>query len=57
MKALLDDVFSHDSSMFISFTTHALAIMAILRVLGHREFRIVTGSMVPVLVRAEATID
>ena len=57
MKALLDDVFSHDESMFISFTTHALAIMALVRVLGHREFRIVTGSMLPVLVKAEIAVS
>jgi hypothetical protein len=53
MKVLLDDVFSHDDSTFISFTSHALAIMALLRVLGHRNFKIVTGSTIPILVRAE----
>lgn len=53
MKMLLDDVFSHDESTFISFTSHALAIMALLRVLRHREFKLVTGSTIPVLVRAE----
>ena len=54
MKLLLDDVFSHDDSTFISFTSHALAIQSLLRVLGHREFKLVTGSTIPILVRAVA---
>lgn len=53
LKAFLDDVFTHDSSTFISFTSHSGAIGSILRVLGHREFRLQTGGAIPVLVKAE----
>ncbi|KAI4144929.1 MAG: hypothetical protein L6R39_003981 [Caloplaca ligustica] len=53
IKRLLDDVFSTDDSAFISFTSHSGAICALLRVLGHREFRLCTGGVIPVLVRAE----
>lgn len=53
MKKLLDDIFSHDSNTFISLTSHSGAISSILRVLGHRKFQLVTGSVIPVLVRAD----
>jgi broad specificity phosphatase PhoE len=53
LRQLLDDVFSHDESMFISMTSHGGAIAAILRVVGHRPFSLRTGAVVPVLVRVE----
>ena len=53
MKELLDDIFANDESVFVSLTSHSLAIGSILRVLGHREFRVATGSVIPVLVKAE----
>lgn len=34
-------------------TSHSGAISGILRVLGHREFRLVTGSVIPVLVKSD----
>ncbi|KAL9000536.1 MAG: hypothetical protein Q9169_000829 [Polycauliona sp. 2 TL-2023] len=52
MKMLLDDVFEHDDSTFISLTSHSGAICSLLRVLGHREFRLVTGGVIPVLAKA-----
>ena len=53
IKKFLDDIFSHDSSNFISLTSHSGAIASILRVIGHRDFPLVTGSVIPVLVRAK----
>ncbi|KAI9831693.1 MAG: hypothetical protein M1819_004759 [Sarea resinae] len=53
MKKLLDDVFTHDGSAFISFTSHSGAIASILRVLQHREFPLLTGAAIPVLVKAK----
>lgn len=50
---LLDDVFGTDGSSFVSFTSHSGAIGSLLRVLGHQEFRLATGAVIPVLVRAE----
>ncbi|KAL8700666.1 MAG: hypothetical protein Q9201_005321 [Fulgogasparrea decipioides] len=52
MQRLLDDIFRHDSTTFISFTCHSGAISSLLRVLGHREFRLPTGAVIPVLVKA-----
>ncbi|KAL8674636.1 MAG: hypothetical protein Q9168_000944 [Polycauliona sp. 1 TL-2023] len=52
VKMLLDDIFEHDESVFISLTSHSGAICSLLRVLGHREFRLVTGGVIPVLVKA-----
>ncbi|KAL8940908.1 MAG: hypothetical protein Q9216_002538 [Gyalolechia sp. 2 TL-2023] len=57
MKELLDDVFGSDSSTFVSFTSHSGAISSLLRVLGHREFRLVTGGVIPVLVRAKSVVE
>ncbi|KAL8726084.1 MAG: hypothetical protein Q9181_006181 [Wetmoreana brouardii] len=54
MQRLLDDIFRHDSSTFISFTCHSGGISSLLRVLGHREFRLPTGAVIPVLVKAES---
>ncbi|MCJ1338970.1 hypothetical protein MMC09_004259 [Bachmanniomyces sp. S44760] len=53
LKRLLDDVFENDHASFVSFTSHSGAIASILRVLGHRKFPLVTGAVMPVLVRCE----
>ena len=55
MKKLLDDIFDHDDSTYISFTTHSGSISSLLRIIKHREFRIPTGALIPVLVKAEIT--
>ncbi|RJE18495.1 hypothetical protein PHISCL_09171 [Aspergillus sclerotialis] len=49
----LSDVFAHDENVFMSFTAHSGAITSILEVVGHREFALATGGVIPVLVRAE----
>lgn len=53
LRGFLDDVFAHDSNTFLSFTSHSGAIAAILRAVGHRPFRLPTGSVMAVLVKAE----
>ena len=53
LKRLLDDVFQNDNSTYISFTTHSAAISALQRNLGHRLFRLQTGGVMPILVKAE----
>ena len=53
MKKLLDDIFTHDDSTYISFTTHSGSIASLLRVVGHPEFYIPTGAVIPVLIKAE----
>ncbi|KAI4276528.1 MAG: hypothetical protein LQ337_002410 [Flavoplaca oasis] len=55
-KAVLDDVFSTDDETYISITSHSGEIASLLRVLGHRPFRLATGAVIPVLVKAE-TVD
>ena len=57
MKSLLDDVFELDGSTFVSLTTHSGAIRSLLRVLGHREFRLVTGGVIAVLVKVVRVCD
>lgn len=50
-QSLLGDVFEHDENLFISFTSHSGAIASLQRVLGHREFRVPTGGMMPFLIK------
>lgn len=52
-KKWLDQVFSEDNSTWISVTSHSGEIASTLRVLGHQEFSLNTGAVIPVLVKAE----
>ncbi|KAI1856839.1 hypothetical protein JX265_011480 [Neoarthrinium moseri] len=52
-QRLLEDIFSNDSSPFVSLTTHSYALSAILRVIGAPKFRIAEATMVPLFIKAE----
>jgi len=52
-KIALDQIFASDDAQVISITTHSGETSSLLRVLGHRSFSLVTGAVIPVLVRAE----
>ncbi|KAI6793906.1 phosphoglycerate mutase-like protein [Hortaea werneckii] len=52
-KIALDSVFSSDDHTWISITSHSGEIASMLRVLGHQSFRLNTGAVIPVLVKAE----
>lgn len=52
-KKWLDQVFSTDDHTWISVTSHSGEIASTLRVLGHQEFSLNTGAVIPVLVKAE----
>jgi broad specificity phosphatase PhoE len=56
MKVLLDDIFTHDSNVCISLTAHSGTIAASLYTLGHRQFPLLTGGVIPVLVKAENVV-
>lgn len=51
-QELLDDIFEHDQHTFIAFTSHSGAEASLLRVIGHREFRLPTGALLPLFVKA-----
>ena len=53
-KKWLDQIFSEDKSTWISITSHSGEIASTLRVLGHQEFSLNTGAVIPVLVKAES---
>ncbi|MCJ1436982.1 hypothetical protein MMC27_006365 [Xylographa pallens] len=53
LTILLDDIFQNDQNTWMSFTSHSGAIAGLLRVIGHRPFPLITGSVIPVLVKAE----
>lgn len=52
-KEALDDVFRNDDKTWVSITSHSGEITSLLRVLQHRAFRLATGQIIPVLVKAE----
>lgn len=52
-RGLLSDIFKTDDNTYISLTAHSGAIASILRVLGHASFRLKTGSVMAVFVKAE----
>ncbi|KAE8453011.1 hypothetical protein EG329_012198 [Mollisiaceae sp. DMI_Dod_QoI] len=52
-KIVLDDIFSKDKNTHISISSHSGEITAILRVVGHRDFGLSTGQMIPALVKIE----
>ncbi|KAF9698771.1 hypothetical protein EKO04_003334 [Ascochyta lentis] len=54
-KTVLDDIFSSDASTYISVTSHSGEIASLLRVLGHRTFKLATGAAIPVLVKQTTT--
>ncbi|GAB7354009.1 hypothetical protein MBLNU459_g4600t1 [Dothideomycetes sp. NU459] len=56
-KIVLDEIFSSDPATVISITTHSGEAGSLLRVLGHRVFSLVTGAIIPVLVKAEILTD
>lgn len=53
-RALLEDLFTGEGKgeVFVSLTSHSGSLASLLRVLGHREFRLPTGGMMPLLVKA-----
>ncbi|KAI1748571.1 phosphoglycerate mutase-like protein [Xylaria castorea] len=50
-KIVVDDIFTHDDSTWISLTTHSGQISTTLQVLGHRAFSLSTGQAIPALVQ------
>ena len=55
MRVFLDGLFAEefDGATYLSFSTHFGTIASLLRVLGHRVFRLPTGGIIPVLVKVE----
>ncbi|PKS06182.1 hypothetical protein jhhlp_007499 [Lomentospora prolificans] len=52
-KEVLDDVFTTDDKTWISITSHSGQISRLLASLNHRTFRLSTGQIIPVLVKAK----
>ncbi|KAK6352712.1 hypothetical protein TWF696_004715 [Orbilia brochopaga] len=51
MKVVLSDIFDSDHSTIISITAHSGAARSILSVLGHIPFSLVTGAIIPTLIK------
>ncbi|KAM0353054.1 hypothetical protein ACHAPU_001941 [Fusarium lateritium] len=52
-KDVLDDIFTSDNSVWISISSHSGEITKLLQALNHRPFRLATGQIIAVLVRAD----
>ncbi|KAH6983393.1 histidine phosphatase superfamily [Ilyonectria sp. MPI-CAGE-AT-0026] len=52
-KDVLDDVFTSDDATWISITSHSGEISKLLTTLNHRTFKLSTGQIIPVLVKAK----
>ncbi|KAI1005377.1 putative phosphoglycerate mutase [Podosphaera aphanis] len=52
-KVVLEDILTNDSHTYISISSHSGQIASVLRVLGHRDFMLGTGQVIPILVRIE----
>lgn len=50
---LLDQIMAEEKNERISLTSHSGAIGAMLHVLGHRQFSVATGAVIPVLVQVD----
>ena len=53
LATFLDDVFANDGNIFLSFTSHSGAIASILQAVHHRTFKLATGGVIPVFLKAE----
>ncbi|KAF3935129.1 hypothetical protein ABW20_dc0101881 [Dactylellina cionopaga] len=56
-KLVLSDIFDNDQSTIISITTHSGAARSILSVLGHIPFSLVTGAIIPTLIKVTTVRD
>ena len=56
IRGFLDDIFTNDKGEFISITAHSGTIVSMLRVLGHRPFRLPTAGVIPALVKADRMV-
>ncbi|RGP66990.1 phosphomutase pmu1 [Fusarium longipes] len=56
-KEVLDDIFTSDNAAWISISSHSGEITKLLEALNHRPFRLATGQIIPVLVRADIVAE
>lgn len=56
-KEALDDIFTSDNAVWISISSHSGEITKLLQALNHRPFRLATGQIIPVLVRADVVME
>lgn len=52
MKRVLDMIFDKDQEQFISFTAHGGIVSAVLRVINHRQYILLTGGVIPIVVKS-----
>lgn len=53
LREVIDDIFMEDGETFISITAHSGCLRCVMRVVGHRLFRLETSRMIPIVVKAK----
>ncbi|KAJ4267164.1 putative phosphoglycerate mutase pmu1 [Fusarium torreyae] len=56
-KEVLDDIFTSDNAVWISISSHSGEITKLLQALNHQPFRLATGQIIPVLVKADVVTE
>jgi len=53
MLHLFDDIFANDTKTFISTTSHSGSISSMQQAVGHRQFQLQTGGVIPIFLKAQ----
>ena len=53
LQLFLDDIFNTDTNVFISCTSHSGLISSALQGVGHRQFPLNTGAIIPIFLKAQ----
>jgi len=56
LQILLDDIFNTDRNTFISCTSHSGSISSLQQGVGHRQFDLSTGGLIPIFLKAQRQI-
>jgi broad specificity phosphatase PhoE len=51
LRRVLNEIWEREEATYISVTAHSGTVSAILKNVGHREFKLQTGGVIPVVVR------
>jgi hypothetical protein len=53
MLHIFDDIFANDTNAFISTTSHSGSISSMQEAVGHRQFQLQTGGVIPIFLKAQ----
>jgi broad specificity phosphatase PhoE len=53
LQLFLDDIFGTDTNIFVSCTSHSGSISSVQQGVGHRQFQLNTGAVIPIFLKAQ----